>query len=93
MLFRSESDELFEALRDVRRTIAQKHRIPAYAVFNDATLHAMASKKPCTKEEMLRVQGIGEIKLRKYGQAFLRVIQKHRRTEAAGADADVDPDL
>ena len=88
-----ESDELFEALRDVRRTIAQKHRIPAYAVFNDATLHAMASKKPCTKEEMLRVQGIGEIKLRKYGQAFLRVIQKHRRTEAAGADADVDPDL
>ena len=42
---------------------------------------------------MLRVQGIGEIKLRKYGQAFLRVIQKHRRTEAAGADADVDPDL
>lgn len=55
----AESDDLFEALRQTRRELASGHRIPAYAVFNDATLHAMAAKKPCTKSDMLRVQGVG----------------------------------
>lgn len=45
----AESDDLFEALRQTRRELASGHRIPAYAVFNDATLHAMAAKSPARK--------------------------------------------
>lgn len=84
----AESDDLFEALRQTRRELASRHRIPAYAVFNDATLHAMAAKKPCTKSDMLRVQGVGDVKFRKYGNAFLRTIQKWNRENGQEEEAE-----
>lgn len=66
---------LFEELRKMRRKLADKKRIPAYLVFSDATLRDMARKKPTTKEELLKVKGVGETKLKQYGLNFLNVIK------------------
>ena len=62
---------VFEALRALRREIAEQEHIAAYMVFSDATLRDMAAKLPRSKEEMLAVSGVGKYKLEKYGGAFL----------------------
>ena len=67
-------ERLFEELRKLRRKFADEKGVPAYIVFSDATLRDMARKKPATKEEMLRVNGVGEAKLKRYGLNFLNVI-------------------
>lgn len=69
--------ELFEFLRALRREIALRDHIPPYVVFSDATLKDMCIVQPHTPDEMLLVKGVGEHKLKKYGQAFLECIQKH----------------
>jgi ATP-dependent DNA helicase RecQ len=87
--------ELFEALRRRRSELAKAQRVAAYVVFADKTLIDMARRKPATAAEMSAVHGVGEAKLRQYGEVFLDVIRRHRagqpqavsRTsgEAAGA--------
>jgi ATP-dependent DNA helicase RecQ len=73
-----EFDEtLFEKLRDLRRSIAQKAGIPSYIVFADAALRDMCQKKPVTKQEFLRISGVGEIKMEKYGEVFTALIRAH----------------
>lgn len=67
---------LFEQLRAVRRKIAQQEGVPPYVVFSDATLREMARLKPESESELLDVKGVGEVKLARYGQAFLAVIAK-----------------
>ena len=68
---------LFEALRALRREIADSKGIPAYVVFHDATLLDMARRKPATEAELLEIFGLGERKAAQYGQAFLNVIRGH----------------
>lgn len=68
-------ERLFEELRKLRRAIAGKKSIPAYLVFSDAALRDMARRRPATKEEMLEVNGVGETKLKQYGENFLDVIR------------------
>jgi ATP-dependent DNA helicase RecQ len=65
---------LFEALRTLRRQIADREGVPAYVIFHDATLREMASLRPATPDEMLDVSGVGERKLEKYGGEFLAVL-------------------
>jgi ATP-dependent DNA helicase RecQ len=73
------TDELFLALKDVRKKIAKENNIYAYYyVFNDATLIEMAEKKPTTSGEMLGVKGVGMVKLEKYGAQFLDAIKKFK---------------
>tara|TARA_Y100000590_G_scaffold470775_1_gene670187 strand:+ start:1684 stop:3576 length:1893 start_codon:yes stop_codon:yes gene_type:complete len=67
--------DLWNALREKRANLAKKRRIPAYKVFHDATLREMARRKPATLEELLEINGIGDVKLRKYGKIFLEIIQ------------------
>ena len=62
----------FEALRELRAKIAKEENIPAYIVFSDKTLYEMAQRVPKTKEEMLAVNGVGEVKFERYGEAFLK---------------------
>ena len=62
---------LFQELRALRKEIAGRRGIPAYLVFSDATLFAMAEERPTTNEGMLRVSGVGPKKLAEYGAAFL----------------------
>lgn len=69
---------LFEALRKLRRDIAEKRGLPAYIVFHDATLREMARRKPATVGELLRIPGVGERKCQQYGEAFLKRIEADR---------------
>lgn len=67
---------LFEALRALRRDLAQELGIPAFAIFGDATLRDMARKKPVSEYEFLQVSGVGEKKCADYAARFLPVIQQ-----------------
>ena len=72
----AEYDEgLFDELRALRRRLADEQSVPAFVVFSDATLKAMASARPTDRQAMLRVSGVGPAKLAQYGEAFLAVIQ------------------
>ncbi len=68
---------LFEALRRRRLELAKSLRVAAYVVFPDKTLLEMARRKPRDLTEMAAVHGVGETKLRQYGQDFLEVIREH----------------
>lgn len=72
--------DLFERLRAMRRRLADETGVPAFVVFNDATLRAMASAQPTNREAMLRVSGVGPTKLQRYGDQFLGEIRGYRNT-------------
>lgn len=65
---------LFEALRERRKELADRLDLPAYVIFHDSTLKQMAEHRPATKEALLSINGVGETKLERYGEAFLEVI-------------------
>ncbi len=67
-------EELFERLRELRRELAAQEGVPAYVVFGDRSLADMASSRPTTAEEFLAVHGVGQAKLERYGDEFLRTI-------------------
>lgn len=73
--FTSAQNRLFEDLRILRLNIARDNHIPPYIVFDDKCLVDMTYKAPTTKEEMLNVSGVGEVKYQKYGSKFLEVIK------------------
>ncbi|QOY35749.1 DNA helicase RecQ [Anaerobacillus isosaccharinicus] len=66
--------ELFEELRQLRKEIAEKEKLPPYIVFSDVTLKEMCKYYPKTKADMLQIKGVGEMKFEKYGEAFLTAI-------------------
>ena len=70
----SHNSALFEALRQLRLQIAKEESVPPYIVFTDRTLIDMCSKLPQNEDEMLNVSGVGQNKLKKYGQRFLQEI-------------------
>ena len=67
-------DPLFDALRDVRRSLAADSGVPPYVVFHDSTLREIAAAKPRTLEELATVQGVGAAKLARYGEAMLAAV-------------------
>lgn len=73
---KTEDPQLFEALRALRRDIADRERMPPYIVFSDKVLHALASEKPVSIEAFGNISGIGEFKQKKYGEAFVKVIKR-----------------
>ncbi|MBL0225997.1 MAG: DNA helicase RecQ [Geobacteraceae bacterium] len=77
---------LFEALRTVRKQIADAASVPPFVVFSDATLVEMAKGRPRDERELLSITGVGEHKLRRYGVQFLTAIDEFRRSEAPGGD-------
>lgn len=66
--------ELYGKLRDLRTQIAEENGIPPYIVFSDKTLKDLSMQKPKSKEEMLEVHGIGEVKFARYGEEFLALL-------------------
>ncbi|VTP71530.1 ATP-dependent DNA helicase [Haemophilus influenzae] len=70
--------DLFARLRFLRKQIADKENIPPYIVFNDATLQEMAQYMPTSNIEMLQINGVGSIKLERFGQPFIKLIQEHK---------------
>lgn len=69
--------ELFEQLRNLRTIIAKEENMPPYIIFADKTLQDMCVKAPLTKEEMLKVAGVGEKKYARYGERFLDAIREY----------------
>ena len=63
-------------LKDLRRSISKKKKIPAFKVFHDQSLIEMADKRPQDIEELLEIYGVGEIKAKKYGKKFLEIISR-----------------
>ena len=76
--------DLFARLRFLRKQIADKENIPPYIVFNDATLQEMAQYMPTSNIEMLQINGVGSIKLERFGQPFIKLIQEHKAILAKG---------
>lgn len=70
-------DPLFDALRSLRRALAQEAQVPPYVIFTDATLRALASARPSTKAGLSAISGVGAKKLAAFGDAFLAVIRQH----------------
>ena len=70
----AKDSQLFELLRICRSQLARKAHVPPYMIFSDKTLHDMCVKLPQSKEEMLKVSGVGEVKYEKYGNAFLDIL-------------------
>lgn len=68
----SEEYDVFEGLRALRRDIAESEGVPAYVVLGDAALLEMAVKRPANDAELLKINGVGEAKLARYGYEFLR---------------------
>ena len=66
--------ELFEKLRELRRQLAAEAGVPPYVVFGDAALVQMSVERPRTQAEFLHINGVGQVKLERYGEAFLQVI-------------------
>jgi len=65
---------LYENLKAARQKMAKTRRVPAYVIFHDRTLVELARVRPQSLEEMLEINGIGESKLKKFGQTLLDVI-------------------
>jgi ATP-dependent DNA helicase RecQ len=70
--------DLFEKLRGLRKSIADNDGVPPFIVFSDASLVEMAAHHPTTDAEFLEINGVGEHKLKAYGQRFLALIAEPR---------------
>ena len=73
----TESGELFEALRTLRKRLADQEALPAYIVLSDKVLHLLSASHPTTIEEFGNISGIGEYKKKKYGKEFVELIRKY----------------
>jgi ATP-dependent DNA helicase RecQ len=68
---------LFEVLRKLRRQLAEQRGVPAYILFSDVTLRAMARTRPGSPNALLEIRGVGERKLEEVGQRFLDAIANY----------------
>ena len=76
--------ELFERLRDKRKTIAEEEEVPAFVVFRDRTLREMAIHFPKTEEEFVQLHGVGPKKIEKYADVFLPIIRDYCKEHGIG---------
>jgi ATP-dependent DNA helicase RecQ len=68
--------ELWEALRECRRRLATERNLPPYVIFHDATLREMLAERPADRDALLRISGVGQAKLERYGDQFLEVLRR-----------------
>ena len=64
---------LYDKLRDLRKQIAEKSGIPVYAVFTNDQLAGMVKKPPKTAKDLLSISGVGEARVKQYGESFLKL--------------------
>jgi superfamily II DNA helicase RecQ len=69
--------QLFAALVEWRRSLARAAGAPAYVVFNNATLAAIAHARPRTRGALLALPGVGPVKVERYGEAVLELVGQH----------------
>ena len=68
---------LMQALKRWRKDTADTASVPAFVVFTDATLQAVAEAEPTTRQQLLKLPGIGTVKVDKYGEDCLKVVAEH----------------
>ena len=73
----SEHRELYETMRNTRTRLARQQGVPAYIIFPDRVLRELARRRPQTHHDMLSIDGIGEVKLQRYGDTFIKLIAEH----------------
>jgi ATP-dependent DNA helicase RecQ len=79
--------ELWEALRECRRRLATQQNLPPYVIFHDATLRQMLAERPADRDALLRITGVGQAKLERYGDEFLEVLRRAASVAAAPESA------
>ncbi|MCL2528015.1 MAG: DNA helicase RecQ [Defluviitaleaceae bacterium] len=72
---------LFDKLKELRLTIANEQRVPAFVILHDSSLADMCIKLPKTMDDLLKVSGIGKVKAEKFGERFLDVITGHLQSQ------------
>ena len=72
----SQDQGLWEALRELRRKLAEDAGVPPYVIFHDTTLKEMVRLRPATAEDLLSLHGVGQTKLDRYGDAFLEALRQ-----------------
>jgi ATP-dependent DNA helicase RecQ len=68
------AEPVFERLRAWRTSVAKQLGMPPYVIFHDSTLRLIAASPPSTLNELRQINGVGDAKLEKYGQAILDVL-------------------
>ncbi|MFI3324829.1 MAG: DNA helicase RecQ [Clostridia bacterium] len=76
-----DKEDLFEKLRLIRANLAKKQSVPPFVIFNDASLIDMCKKLPTDKNSFLKVSGVGQLKLEKYGDEFINAIKSYCEDE------------
>ena len=85
---RPTGDVMWEALRALRKKIAEREDVQPYVIFHDASLMAMVENPPVNLSQMGLISGVGKRKLELYGEEFLAVLTRYRDLESAGAGVD-----
>ncbi len=70
-------DELFSMLKDLSKKVAKRLDLPPYVIFQDPSLEAMATTYPISIEELQNIPGVGAGKAKRYGDEFVKLIQRH----------------
>src|SRR5471030_2446791 len=81
-------ETLFERLRELRKKLADERDVPAYIIFSDVSLRQIARNYPESENDFARISGVGEKKLREFGEVFLNEIALHLATNARQIFAD-----
>lgn len=82
---KSATNSLFEFLRKLRAEIAKEEEVPAYVIFNDATLKQLEIHRPMSDSEFLAIDGVGKAKLEKYGDIFIKAIIEFQKIKSVRA--------
>jgi ATP-dependent DNA helicase RecQ len=69
--------ELFEMLKDLRKSVAKRHNLPPFVIFQDPSLSDMSIQYPVTLDELKNIQGVGEGKAKRYGAEFVDLIKAY----------------
>ena len=78
--------DLFEALRETRKRLAQERGVPPYLIFGDTTLRELAARRPATLERMHQLYGVGDAKLADFGPRMLETVARHCRERGVAFD-------
>lgn len=73
----TENTDLFQALRELRKKLADEEVLPPYIILSDKVLHLLSISRPATVEEFGNISGVGEYKKKKYGKAFVNLIRQY----------------
>lgn len=84
-------DALFERLRRLRKRLADDQGVPPYVVFSDATLRELCTRQPVTLQAFRQIDGVGDVKLERYGTAFVEAIRSLDAADAAHNPSEVKP--